>query len=104
MRTYFLVLLLFAGLSVSAAPVPQIALVTDGAVVSVDMHLYTETEVQVEVRDAFGQLLFRSETIYPEGDRNVRVALGQIEDGVYFVRVETDLATHSEMLVVDRSH
>ncbi len=72
-------------------------------VVTFPIHIYIESEVTVEVRDAWGEMVFNSESAYPEGDREIRVSMGRMDEGLYFVRVGTDLEELSEMVVIDRA-
>lgn len=72
-------------------------------VVSFPIHVYIESEVSVEVRDALGEVVFHSDSKYPEGDREIRVSMGRMEEGLYFVRVGTDLEELSEMVIIDRA-
>lgn len=72
-------------------------------VVTFPIHIYIESEVKVEVRDAWGEVVFLSESAYPEGDREIRVSMGRMEEGLYFVRVGTDLEELSEMVIIDRA-
>ena len=83
----------------AAAPAP----VPAAEVVSLDMTFYTESLVTLEVRDALGQVLFASQVIYPAGERAVKVSLGEVADGVYFVRAATDLEEQTQMVVIDRA-
>ena len=72
-------------------------------VVSINVKLYIESEVIVEIRDALGSMLFASEATYPEGDRQIKIGVGNMVQGLYFVRVKTDLDEISEMVIVERS-
>lgn len=76
---------------------------TEPEVVTFPIHIYIEAEVTVEVRDAWGEVVFNSESAYPEGDREIRVSMGRMEEGLYFVRVGTDLEELSEMVIIDRA-
>lgn len=76
---------------------------TEPEVVSFPIHIYIESEVSVEVRDALGEVVFNSDSKYPEGDREIRVSMGRMEEGLYFVRVGTDLEELSEMVIIDRA-
>ncbi|MDX2247676.1 MAG: hypothetical protein SF052_12905 [Bacteroidia bacterium] len=86
--------------------VVQISGSSDGAfgerVVSIPVHLYIESEVKVEIRDALGYMRFESETTYPEGESDIRVGVGNMEQGLYFVRVTTDLDEQSVIVIVER--
>ena len=70
---------------------------TEPEVVSFPIHIYIESDVSVEVRDAWGEVVFNSESTYPEGDREIRVSMGRMDEGLYFVRVGTDLEELSEI-------
>lgn len=76
---------------------------TEPEVVTFPIHIYIESEVTVEVRDAWGEVVFDSDSNYPEGDREIRVSMGRMEEGLYFVRVGTDLEELSEMVIIDRA-
>lgn len=76
---------------------------TEPEVVTFPLHIYIESEVSVEVRDAWGEVVFNSDSNYPEGDREIRVSMGRMEEGLYFVRVGTDLEELSEMVIIDRA-
>ncbi len=76
---------------------------TEPEVVSFPLHIYIESDVTVEVRDAWGEVVFNSESTYPEGDREIRVSMGRMDEGLYFVRVGTDLDELSEMVIIDRA-
>ena len=71
-------------------------------VVTIDLTLFIESEVVVEIRDALGRKLFESEATYPEGDRQIKVGVGDMIQGLYFVRVSTDLDEKSEIVIVER--
>ncbi len=76
---------------------------TEPEVVTFPIHIYIEADVKVEVRDAWGEVVFNSQSAYPEGDREIRVSMGRMEEGLYFVRVGTDLEELSEMVIIDRA-
>lgn len=83
---------------------PALSAPATAEAVSLDMTFHTESLVTLEVRDALGQVLFSSQVIYPAGERQVKVSLGEVEEGVYFVRAATDEQEKTEMMVVNRNH
>lgn len=68
----------------------------------VKLQLFIESEVGVEIRDALGHVLFESTTIYPEGEQKVKVKIGDMDQGVYFVKVNTALESQTEMVVLEK--
>lgn len=86
--------------------VVQISGSSDGTfgerVVSIPVHLYIESEVTVEIRDALGYLRFESEATYPEGESDIRIGVGNMDQGLYLVRVTTDLDEQSVIVIVER--
>lgn len=89
-------------LAAPAAPQPTSLTPATAEVVSLDMTFATESIVTVEVRDALGQVLVSSQVIYPAGKRTVKVSLGEVEEGVYFVQAATEEEAKSQMVVIDR--
>jgi hypothetical protein len=70
--------------------------------VVMDIKVYIESEVKLEIRNALGHKLFESMAVYPEGNRQVKVRLGDMEQGLYFVKVSTDLDAQTEMVIVEK--
>lgn len=71
-------------------------------VVSIPVKLYIESGVKVEIRDALGYMKFESEATYPEGENDIRIGVGNMDQGLYFVRVSTDLDEQSVIVIVER--
>ena len=84
--------------SVSSAP----SGIQGERVVTIDVKLYVESDVMVEIRDALGKKLFASEATYPEGDRKIKVGVGDMIQGLYFVKVITDLDEIQEIVIVEQ--
>ncbi len=70
--------------------------------VVMDIKVYIESEVKLEIRNALGHKLFESMAVYPEGNRQVKVKLGDMEQGLYFVKVSTDLDSQTEMVILEK--
>lgn len=70
--------------------------------VVMDIKVYIESEVKLEIRNALGHKLFESMAVYPEGNRQVKVRLGDMEQGLYFVKVSTDLDSQTEMVILEK--
>lgn len=70
--------------------------------VVMDIKVYIESEVKLEIRNALGHKLFESLAVYPEGNRQVKVRLGDMEQGLYFVKVSTDLDSQTEMVILEK--
>lgn len=70
--------------------------------VAIPIQLRIESEVNVEIIDALGRKKFQLETLYPEGDQEVKVRMGQMDQGLYFVRVTTDLDEISQVVIIER--
>lgn len=70
--------------------------------VDVPIHLYTASEVKIEIRDAFGNTQFESEAIYPEGDNKIRVGVGNMQEGLYFVKLNSAWEEVKEIIIVER--
>ena len=70
--------------------------------VAIPIKLHIESEVNVEIIDALGRKKFQLETLYPEGDQEVKVRMGQMDQGLYFVRVTTDLDEISQVVIIER--
>ena len=73
-----------------------------GSTVVMDIKIYIESEVRLEIRNALGHKLFESMAVYPEGNRQVKVKLGDMEQGLYFVKVSTDLDSQTEMVILEK--
>ena len=77
----------------------------DGArAVSIPVQLHTESAVKIEIRDALGMKRFESEGTYPEGEREIRIGMGSMDQGLYFVRVSTYWEEKTEIVIVERIH
>ncbi len=70
--------------------------------VRVDLKLYVETEVRVEIRDALGKKCYETTAFYPEGDQQIRVGIGGLNQGAYFVKVSTELEEKSDMILLEK--
>lgn len=118
--TFFTLTLLIAGaLSLQAqmsnTPLPGVSLEnleilgagqpddqSNNSTVVMDIKVYIESEVKLEIRNALGHKLFESLAVYPEGNRQVKVKIGEMEQGLYFVKVSTDLDSQTEMVILEK--
>ncbi len=70
--------------------------------VEIALDLHIESEVKVEIRDALGKKLFESLAIYPEGKQEVKVSIGNMEQGLYFIQLSTDLESQTQMVLIEK--
>ena len=76
----------------------------EGNLLAINMDLYIQSEVAVQIRDAFGKIVFQSEDIYEEGKQDVRVKLNGLERGIYFLSVRTPWEEKKDMLVLPNTY
>lgn len=72
--------------------------------VAIPINLYSASEVKIEIRDAFGTTQFESEAIYPEGENRIRVGVGNMKEGLYFVKLSSAWEEVKEIIIVERIH
>lgn len=72
--------------------------------VAIPINLYSASEVKIEIRDAFGNTQFESEAIYPEGENRIRVGVGNMQEGLYFVKLSSAWEDVKEIIIVERIH
>ncbi|MEL6252921.1 MAG: hypothetical protein AAFR87_12985 [Bacteroidota bacterium] len=70
--------------------------------VAIPINLYAASEVKLEIKDAFGNTQFESEAIYPEGENNIRVGVGNMQEGLYFVTLHSAWEEVKEIIIVER--
>lgn len=70
--------------------------------VAIPITLHSASEVSLEIRDAFGNTQFESEAIYPEGENKIRVGVGNMQEGLYFVKLNSAWEEVTEIIIVER--
>jgi len=70
--------------------------------VAIPINLYSASEVKIEIRDAYGNTQFESEAIYPEGENRIRVGVGNMQEGLYFVKLSSSWEEVTEIIIVER--
>lgn len=70
--------------------------------VAIPINLYAASEVKIEIRDAFGNTQFESEAIYPQGENKIKVGVGSMQEGLYFVRLSSAWEEVKEIIIVER--
>lgn len=70
--------------------------------VHLKVELKIDSEVKVEIRDALGMKLFESMAVYPEGEQEVKVSIGDMSQGLYFVKLLTEFEEKTEMLLIEK--
>ncbi len=71
-------------------------------VIRMDLRLYVESDVTIEIRDALGKQFFTTQSVYPEGKQQIRVGVGGLPQGAYFVKVSTELESQSSMVLLEK--
>ncbi|MDX1906486.1 MAG: hypothetical protein SF053_05570 [Bacteroidia bacterium] len=66
------------------------------------LKLYTASSVDLLVRDAVGETTMISRQVLQPGEQTVRLPLEGLGQGIYFVRLDTDLVRHEQMVILDR--
>lgn len=72
-----------------------------GHVFDLQEALPAQTSVAVRLKDAIGSLQVERELILERGANKVFLNLQPLKRGVYFLEIETDWETQSDMIVID---
>ena len=74
---------------------------TFNVVLNVETLNTIKRSIGVSIKDAFGNTQFESEAIYPEGENNIRVGVGNMQEGLYFVTLHSAWEEVKEIIIVE---
>ena len=70
--------------------------------VQLKVELKIDSEVKVEIRDALGIKLFESTAVYPEGEQQIKIGIGDMSQGLYFVKLFTEFEEKTKVLLIEK--